>query len=83
MNLERYRTDFVAFCDDFVKVNELGQPFRLMNHQRQMFNLAFQFDKDGRLSWDTLIDSCPKKSGKTFKNGLVTTWWAFTQEAPN
>ena len=45
--------------------------------------LAFAFDKDGRLPWDTIIWSCPKKSGKTTLNGAITLGWGFTQESPN
>jgi phage terminase large subunit-like protein len=45
--------------------------------------LAFAFDDDGRLPYDTIIYSCPKKSGKTAVNGALTLWWAFTQESPN
>lgn len=73
----------VSFIDRVVKRNELGQPFRLMDHQREILNLAFPFDEDGRLPWDTIIYSCVKKSGKTTLNAALTLWWAFTQEAPN
>jgi phage terminase large subunit-like protein len=81
--LNRYPRDPVAFIDDLVKKNELGQPFRLLGHQREILRLAFAFDSDGRLPYDTIIYSCPKKSGKTTLNAAVTLWWAFTQEAPN
>jgi hypothetical protein len=71
------------FIDRAVRKNELGQPWRLMDHQREILRLAFAFDSDGRLAWDTVIYSCVKKSGKTTLNGALTLWWAFTQEAPN
>jgi phage terminase large subunit-like protein len=48
-----------------------------------VLKLAFAFDQDGRLPWDTILYSCPKKSGKTALNGAVTLAWGFTQEAPN
>ena len=32
--LNRYPRDPIAFIDDLVKKNELGQPFRMANHQR-------------------------------------------------
>ena len=48
-----------------------------------MLRLAFAFDQDGRLPWDTILYSCIKKSGKTTLNGAVTLGWGFTQEAPN
>jgi phage terminase large subunit-like protein len=66
-----------------IKKNELGQPFTLMDHQREILRLAFAFDDSGRLPWDTIIYSCIKKSGKTTLNGAVTLGWGFTQEAPN
>jgi phage terminase large subunit-like protein len=66
-----------------VKKNELGQPFTLSDHQREILRLAFAFDQDGRLPWDTILYSCIKKSGKTTLNGAITLAWGFTQEAPN
>jgi phage terminase large subunit-like protein len=73
----------ITFIDKLVKKNELGQPFKLMDHQREILRLAFAFDENGRLPWDTIIYSCVKKSGKTTLNGAVTLAWGFTQEAPN
>ena len=55
----------ITFIDKLVKKNELGQPFKLMDHQREILRLAFTFDEHGRLPWDTVIYSCVKKSGKT------------------
>lgn len=80
---DTYLRDPVAFLDDLVQRNELGQPFRLLPHQREVLRLAFAFDADGRLPWDTILYACPKKSGKTTINAALTLWWAFTQEAPN
>jgi hypothetical protein len=48
-----------------------------------VLRLAFAFDSDGRLPYDTILYSCIKKSGKTTLNGAVTLAWGFTQEAPN
>jgi len=83
MRIDRYARDPVAFIDDLVRKNELGQPFRLLDHQRKILHLAFSFYSSGRLPYDTIIYSCVKKSGKTTTNAAVTLWWAFTQEAPN
>ena len=55
-----YSHDPAGFFDAFIKVNELGQPFMLMDHQREILPLAFDFDEDGRLPWDTIVYSCPK-----------------------
>jgi hypothetical protein len=50
----------LTFIDKLVKKNELGRPFALMDHQREVLRLAFAFDEDGRLPWDTIIYSCVK-----------------------
>ncbi len=73
----------ITFIDRVVKKNELGEPFALIDEQREILRLAFDFDQDGRLPWDTIIYSCIKKSGKTTLNGALTLAWGFTQEAPN
>ena len=83
MTLDRYATNVLAFIDDLVRVTELGQAFHLLSHQREVLRLAFAFDTEGRLPWDTIVYSCPKKSGKTTINAAVTAWWMFTQEPPN
>jgi hypothetical protein len=75
--------DVVAFIDARVQKNELGQLFRLLDHQRDVLHLVFAFDVAGRLPYDTIIYACPKKSGKTTINAAITLWWALTQEAPN
>src|SRR5688572_9708891 len=75
--------DVVAFIDAHVQTNELGQPFRLLDHQRDILRLAFAFDAGGRLPYDTIIYACPKKSGKTTINAAITLWWGLTQEPPN
>jgi len=79
---EKYATDICAFIDDFVEKTELGRPFHLAEHQRAVLEEAFKF-KDGKLLWETIVLSMLKKTGKTFLNGLITTWWGYTQEPPN
>ena len=54
----------ITFIDKLVKKNELGQDFRLMDHQREILRLAFAFDKNGKLPWDTIIYSTIKNQGK-------------------
>jgi len=80
---EAFETDFIGFVDTHVKVNELGKPFALFPYQREIFQVAFDFDVHGRLAWDTFCYSCIKKSGKSFLNALASTWWQFNAEAPN
>ena len=73
----------ITFIDKLIKKNERGEAFSLMDHQREILRLAFDFDQDGRLPWDTILYSCVKKSGKTTINAALTLAWALTQEAPN
>jgi hypothetical protein len=54
-----------------------------MGHQPEILRLAFAFDQDSRLAWNTILYLCVKKSGKTTLNGALMLWWAATQEAPN
>lgn len=75
--------DPVTFIDTYVTRNELDKPFHLFPHQREILRLAFAFDEEGRLPYDTIIYSCPKKSGKTTLNAALSLWWGFTQEPPN
>ena len=65
MNKHNGNISPVTFIDKLVKKNELGQLFRLSDHQREILRLAFAFDDDDRLPWDTIVYSCVKKSGKT------------------
>lgn len=81
--LTKYLRDPVAFIDDLVTKNELGHPFHLFDHQREILRVLFAFDADGRLPWDTILWSSIKKDGKSFVNALVCTWWGFTQEPPS
>jgi phage terminase large subunit-like protein len=73
----------LTIIDRLMKKNELGEPFTIMDHQREVLRLAFAVDENGRLPWDTILYSCIKKSGKTTVNGALTLVWGFTQEAPN
>lgn len=45
----------ITFIDRLVKKNELGQPFKLTDIQREILRLAFAFDENDRLPWDTII----------------------------
>ena len=73
----------ITFIDKLIRKNELGQPFTLIDHQREVLRLAFAFDQDGSLPWDTILYSCIKKSSNTTLNSALTLAWGFTQEAPN
>ena len=73
----------ITFIDEYITRNERGRPFELVDHQRQVLEVLFAFGPDGKLPWDTILYSCPKKSGKSTVNALISLAWAFTQEAPN
>jgi hypothetical protein len=72
----------LTFIDKLVKKNELGRPFALMDHQREVLRLAFAFDEDGRLPWDTIIYSCVKTRStapilKTYAHLKFSQRWIF------
>ena len=48
----------ISFIDRLINKNQLGQPFTLIDRQREILRLAFAFDKDGRRPWDTILYSC-------------------------
>lgn len=52
----------VTFIDKLIRFNELGQPFRVFPFQREILSLAFAFDDNGRLPWDTILYSCVKRN---------------------
>ena len=72
----------VDFIRRVIKKSELGKSFRLLPFQEKILDLAFAFDDNGRLSYDTVIYSCPKKSGKTTLNAALTLWWTLTKSRP-
>jgi phage terminase large subunit-like protein len=78
-----YERDPVAWISKHVTRSELNQPFALFPFQETILRLAFDFDNDGVLPWDTILWSCPKKSGKTSLLAILSLYWALTQEAPN
>ena len=73
----------VTFIEKCITKSELGKPFRLLPHQKEILRLAFDFDGSGKLPWDTIVFGAIKKSGKTTLNAALTLWWALTQEPPN
>jgi predicted membrane-bound mannosyltransferase len=45
-----YRVDPCAFCDEFLRLNEQGRPWRLSAYQRRALTLALTFDESGLLT---------------------------------
>ena len=62
MTPARYRRDVLAFIDEQLRRNELGQPWRLLPHQRAILREAFAFDEDGRLPWETILTRARRRA---------------------
>jgi len=59
------------------------RPVMLAAHQRDILRHIFTVQDDGRLAFDTVVYSTPKKSGKTMVGALVTEYFALFFEPPN
>jgi hypothetical protein len=75
---DRFARDPIAFCDEFVPLNEKGRPWRLSPHHRRVLKLAFTWDSTGALALRMLLWGEMKKSGKTFLAAVLGLWWAYT-----
>lgn len=60
-----------------------GRHIRCEPHQKLIHDHCFSFGADGRLPYQTVIYSAPKKSGTTTENALVSTYWLFNIQAPD
>jgi len=81
--LERYTDDIVTFAEECYFLPSTKQPIKLEEHQKRILRHVFRRDKEGRFPYDTVIYSCPKKSGKTEIAALVGLWLALTEEPYN
>jgi phage terminase large subunit-like protein len=63
--LERWRADPISFIERVLFDPETGQPFKLLDAERQFLAHAFQTDDSGRLRYSEQLFGAPKKSGKT------------------
>ena len=63
--------------------NELGKPFSLKDHQREILRLPSTSIRMAGCRGIPILYSCVKKSGKTAINTALILTWALTQEAPN
>src|SRR5262249_728413 len=73
----------VDFIRRVIKKSELGKSFRLLPFQEKILDLAFAFDDNGRLSYDTVIYSCPKEIRQDYAQRGVDVMVDFDQEPPN
>ncbi len=62
---QRWRRDPIAFIREVLINPETGRPFELYPAQVEFIRRAFTVTREGRLPFEELIYSCPKKSGKT------------------
>jgi hypothetical protein len=60
----------ITFIDRLIHRNELARRFVLMDHQREILRLAFAFDDDGRLPWDTIIYLASRNPAKLRSTAL-------------
>jgi hypothetical protein len=70
--LARYRADPCAFIEECLISPYDGQPYRLIEAERQFIRHAFQLDDDGRLRYPLLVYGAIKKSRKTELAALIT-----------
>lgn len=79
--------DFVEWCEKFVALrnpmNGKIEPVHFNAWQKLILHEAIQFDDNGKSKYETIVYSCPKKSGKTAINALLMAYWAYNIEAPN
>lgn len=71
------------WIERFVIVPQTKQPMILEPHQKLILDEAFRFDDNDCLPYDTVVYSCPKKSGKTAINAALCVYWAYNVESPN
>ncbi len=57
------------------RLSGVGKMF-LFPHQRRILGEALSFNDEGFLKYETILYSCPKKSGKTALGASVGAWYA-------
>lgn len=70
---------YVPVCD-FIEefcLNNERQPVKLFPFQREFLERAFTPDASGKLPYDQVVFSIPKKSGKTWLSAAISVWYAF------
>jgi hypothetical protein len=81
---KRQRTvSAVEFIDKLVKLNELGKPFQLTDHQREVLRLAFAFRSGRTLAVGHDHLQLHQEERQNHDERRVTLGWGFTQEAFN
>lgn len=70
--------DVGTWAENHYFIADTQEPIVLMPHQKAILRYALARGQDGRFRFNTVIYSCPKKSGKTAIAGLVAQWAAET-----
>lgn len=68
--------DIVEWAESEYILAETGAPIQLEEHQKRILREITKRDKQGRLIYQTVVYSAPKKSGKTEIAALLTLYWA-------
>ncbi len=78
---ERKRRDYqdiVHWGERSYLIEETEEPIVLERHQKAVLRYALRRNAEGRLPFNTILWSQPKKSGKTAVAGMVARWAAET-----
>lgn len=62
---------------------ETRRPITLAPHQHDILNHVFRLGESGRFPYETILYSCPKKSGKTTLAAVAALWFGLFIDAPN
>ena len=71
--LEQWRANPAAFIETHLYNPQTGKPFVLLDAEREFIKHALVLTPEGRMLYQTLLYSCPKKSGKTEFSGMLMT----------
>ncbi|MDP6653103.1 MAG: terminase large subunit [Gammaproteobacteria bacterium] len=82
--MNEYR-DIVAWAESEhgFYIPETREPIKLTSLQKKILRHCFTPNSAGAMPYQTILYSCPKKSGKSTLGALVALWWALLIEAPN
>jgi len=73
--------DPIAYLESNVYIQDTGHPLALADEQKAVLREMFRRDADGRLLYEIMVYSAPKKSGKTQIGGGLAQWQA--ERIPN
>ena len=79
------KNNWIPYCkwaEKFI-ILPSGKLIQFEPHQRKILDHVFTPDKNGKLPYQIVCYSCPKKSGKTTINAITMGYWVYNVEAPN